>query len=61
MVKRNRKGQSTLEYILLVTAVLVVLISLLGSGGFFQTALNGTLTQPMTQMNSISNRLGATQ
>ena len=48
-MKRDEKGQSTLEYIILVTAVVMVILAF--AKGQFSTALNTTLgsaTQKMT-------------
>ena len=66
MLKRNRgvdnsktkkKGQSTVEYIVLVTAVVGALIIFLQSGGTFQNAFNGILNQGTNSMETMSNRL----
>jgi hypothetical protein len=55
---RQKKGQSTLEYVILVTAVIVVIIALLmGTNSPFKTALNGTLGTTVNQMNVMGNRL----
>jgi hypothetical protein len=60
MVKnRKRKGQSTLEYIILVTAVIVVIISFLVSPqSVFKTQLNTTLNATTDMMATMSSRLG---
>ena len=56
MVK-NKRGQSTLEYIILVTAVLVVVLSfLLGNNSPFQSKLNKTLNQTTQVMDQMSSR-----
>ena len=51
---KNKKGQSTVEYVLLVTAVLVVIIAFTSSTAKngFQEQLNSTLNQVTQQMNS---------
>lgn len=55
---RKKKGQSTLEYILLVTAVVAVLIIFLRPGaGPFSQALNNTYGQMTGGMESMANRL----
>jgi uncharacterized protein (UPF0333 family) len=55
---RRKKGQSTLEYVILVTAVIVVIIALLmGGNSPFKSALNGTLGTTVDQMNVMGNRL----
>ena len=57
---RNKKGQSTLEYIILVSGVVVVLVAfLVGTGGNspFQTALNATLDTATDGMEDMADRL----
>ena len=49
---RNHKGQSTLEYILLVTAVVVVALAYLGSTGGFQSTVKGTMSGSTDKMKS---------
>ena len=39
----RQKGQSTIEYILLVTAVITVLLIFLMKGGVFERAYNNTI------------------
>lgn len=56
---KNKKGQSTVEYILLVTAVVTVIILFVTSnntGGFKQT-LNAVLNQSSQDMNSMAGVL----
>ena len=53
---KNKKGQSTLEYIILVTAVVAVLLVFLGPSGFFRNAFNSTLGDVSGVMNKMSNR-----
>ena len=55
---RKKKGQSTLEYIILVTGVVAILIIFLGPGGPFQGAYNKTLTYGTNGMDDMGNRLG---
>ena len=51
MIVKHRKGQSTLEYVLLFTAVMVVLIALLvNSGSPFRSAYN-------SMMHGVINRM----
>ena len=55
--KQRRKGQSTVEYIILVTAVILVAIFFLtSSGGPFQKQLNGTMTTATGQMSNMATR-----
>jgi uncharacterized protein (UPF0333 family) len=54
MYIKNKRGQSTVEYILLVTAVVAVIILFLtnqNQGGFVQT-LNSTLNQASSDMST---------
>ncbi len=58
--KRNqkKKGQSTLEYIILVTGVIAVLIIFLKpNGGIFTKAFDGVLNSAKDGMVNMSNRL----
>ncbi|MDO8579971.1 MAG: class III signal peptide-containing protein [Candidatus Omnitrophota bacterium] len=41
---KKKKGQSTLEYIILVAGVIAVLIVFLAPGGIFQTSFNSILS-----------------
>lgn len=55
---RKIKAQSTLEYVILVTAVIVVIIWLLMSENSpFKTALNSTLQTTTNQMTTMGQRL----
>ncbi len=66
MLKRNRtikpvkkkKGQSTVEYIILVAAIIAALIIFLRPGGVFQTQYNQVLDGSANQMTVMANRLG---
>ncbi len=54
---KNNKGQSTLEYVILVTAVIVVIISLLvGNNSLFRTKLNTTLNGTIDAMDTMQTR-----
>ena len=56
--KRNKQGQSTVEYILLVTAVVFVMILfLVGNNAPFQKKLNGTLDQLSNGMGNVADRM----
>ncbi|MDP8213456.1 MAG: class III signal peptide-containing protein [Candidatus Zapsychrus exili] len=64
MLKRNKlkvqtkkKGQSTVEYIILVAGVLAALIVFLRPGGPFNNALDSTLNSQLSEMNTMSSRL----
>jgi len=56
---KNKRGQSTVEYILLVTAVVAVMILFAANQnkGGFQDTLNATLNQASQDMNSMSGVL----
>ena len=55
---RKKKGQSTLEYIILVTGVIAILIVFLNpTSGIFNTAFNSTLKEGTNAMEDFSNRL----
>ena len=54
-----RVGQSTVEYIVLVAAVIAVAIAFMtSSGGPFQTKLNDTMDRVTSQMSNMADRLG---
>lgn len=56
---KNRKAQSTLEYIILIAAVIaVMLIFLAGENSPFRSALNSTLEDATNSMSEMSGRLG---
>lgn len=64
MVQKNRKkkGQSTLEYIILVTGVIAILIIFLNpTTGIFNTAFNQTLQTGTNGMTSMANRLATSR
>jgi hypothetical protein len=55
---RKKKGQSTLEYIILVTGVIAILIVFLNpTSGIFNKAFNQTLKQGTNGMEDMANRL----
>lgn len=55
---KKKKGQSTLEYIILVTGVIAVLLIFLNpSTGIFNRAFNETLSQGTNGMQDMANRL----
>ncbi|MDO8675286.1 MAG: hypothetical protein Q7K71_04115 [Candidatus Omnitrophota bacterium] len=51
------KGQSTVEYILLVTAVIAVIILFTGPGGAFRNKLSDTINKTTDGMEDMANRL----
>ena len=54
---KNKKGQSTLEYIILVTAVVAIILVFLGPTGIFRSRLNATLDTASNGMIDMGNRL----
>jgi hypothetical protein len=59
---KNRKAQSTLEYIILIAAVIaVMLIFLAGESSPFRTALNSTMGDATNSMVDMSGRLGGSR
>ena len=54
---KKKKGQSTVEYIILVAAVLAALIVFLGPNGPFKKAFNATIAQGTNGMQDMANRL----
>ena len=60
-VKKRKKGQSTVEYIILVAAVIGALIVFLGQNGPFHKAFNGTLTEGINGMQNMAHRLSTSR
>lgn len=58
---KRKKGQSTVEYILLVAAIIAALIVFLRPGGEFQVRYNDTLKTGTTGMIEVANRLSASR
>ena len=56
---RSKKGQSTVEYLILVAGVIAVVVVFVGKNGIFQTALNKTYNTATTGMEGMAARLGA--
>ncbi|MBF0533105.1 MAG: hypothetical protein HQL23_08445 [Candidatus Omnitrophica bacterium] len=57
-IMKMEQGQSTVEYIILVAAVLAALLFFLKPGsGPFSTAFNSVLADSTNQMNVMSGRL----
>jgi uncharacterized protein (UPF0333 family) len=59
MYKINKRGQSTVEYVLLVAAVIAVMIAFATNqhSGGFQATLNTTLGSASDQMSNMSARI----
>lgn len=59
--KQQKKGQSTVEYIILVAAVLAVLIIFLRPGGPFSNTFNSALTNGTNGMQDMGGRLAGSR
>ena len=59
--KHKKHGQSTVEYIILVAAVLAALIIFLKPGGVFQKAYNQTLNTGTSGMTDMAGRLATSR
>ena len=56
--RRNKKGQSTVEYIILVAGVIAILIVFVGSSNSpFRISLNKAYTSATNGMENMANRL----
>ena len=56
-LRTKKKGQSTVEYVILVAAVIALLILFLQPSGIFRTAFNTTLATGTNGMTDMANRL----
>jgi uncharacterized protein (UPF0333 family) len=62
MIRGKNRGQSTLEYVLLVTAVIVIIIGMVVSPSSpFRAKLNSTLGTAVNMMGSKVDQLGGGQ
>ena len=59
--KRKKKAQSTLEYLLLLTGVLVIMIAFLRPGGFFSRKYNDAFISATNGMVNMAERLGGSR
>lgn len=58
MLKQNKKGQSTLEYIILITAVIAVILGLVfAPTSPFRQGLNSSYGKMLNSTNIMSTRL----
>ena len=56
---KNKKGQSTVEYVLLVTAVIAVLVVfMVGKGSSLQNQLNSTLCATTDAISTMTDKIG---
>jgi uncharacterized protein (UPF0333 family) len=58
---KTKKGQSTVEYIILVAAILAALIIFLQPNGIFSSAVNETFTSGTNGMQDMANRLASSR
>ena len=49
----DRRGQNTIEYILLLATILLFLVTVLSPAGFFSKAIEGSLNSMAEGTNSI--------
>jgi Flp pilus assembly pilin Flp len=57
----NKKGQSTVEYVLMATAVIAVIVGLVvAPDSPFRSKVNETFNQAITDMDVMSGRLSDT-
>ena len=55
---RSKKGQSTVEYLILVAGVIALLLVFVGSNtGVFQTAITDTYSNATSGMTNMAERL----
>ena len=54
---RNSSGQNVVEYLLLVTTVLIVAIVFLGKNGPFHRSVEGVLNETVEQLNDLRNEI----
>ena len=59
--QRKKKAQSTLEYLLLLTGVLVIMIAFLRPGGFFSQRYNAAFDSATNGMVNMADRLGGSR
>ena len=56
-MRDNRTGQATFDYIILVSAVIVVLLVFLNPGGFAKRTIEKILDNTANQFNAMANSL----
>ena len=59
MIKQDEKGQGTLEYILVLLAILIAVIA--GANAFIRPSVNTMFQNAGTQMDNATNRLTQNQ
>ena len=56
-MKKNKTGQSVIEYLLLVSAVIIVLIIFLNPSSFFRNTVENALNSSVNQLEDMANNL----
>lgn len=56
-IKSKSRGSSTLEYIVLITGIVSILVVFLSPGGVFQTAISRGFNSTTNSMLDMSSRL----
>ena len=59
--RKKKKGQSTVEYIILVAGVIGILIVFLSPNGPFRAAFNRTLSEGTNGMENMAGRLSSSR
>ena len=60
-MRKIKKGQSTLEYIILVAAVVAALIVFAGPSGILKTKIGDSLNQVSNGMLDMANRISGSR
>ena len=60
-LRKHKKGQSTVEYVVLVAAVIALLFIFLEPNGVFRNAFNSSLATGTNGMTDMANRLSASR
>jgi uncharacterized protein (UPF0333 family) len=60
MNKKKKRGQSTLEYVILITAIIAVAIVFLAPNGRMRTTVGNSYEDLADGMNTMTNRLTST-
>ena len=55
--KSKKKGQSTVEYVLLFAAVIAILIVFLGPGGIFRETVDSAVNSGANELQTMADRM----
>ena len=58
---KNKRGQTTLEYLILVTAVIAALLAFLGPAGTFRSVLGNALEDVSDGITNQANRIAGSR